>query len=388
MPEPGHASSSRVRVLWLVKCLGLGGTEQLLLGAARVHDHRRVSITCGYIVKDDPTFVDALAGTGVRPEWLGRHGTRVGWVPALLRLLASGEFDVVHIHSPLLGSIARLMLWLLPRSRRPAVVTTEHNVWDDFHRVTRWLNRTTIGWDDLIVAVSEGVRQSMSSPIRERCEVVIHGVDLEAFSPQRRRRAEHVCYSAVDGPYSLLTVANLRHSKDYPNLLHALARLRDWGVPFRAQIVGGGPLETSIRSLMADLDLSESVKLLGVRDDVPDLMAAADLLVISSILEGLPVVMMESLAIGLPIVSTAVGGLPEVLDGTGAAVLVPARSPERLADAIQDVLRDNSRLAVMSTSASELAQNFDIRCSAGWFEDCYASLVAREQRKPVRRARL
>lgn len=371
----GNPPHGPVRVLWLVKCLGLGGTEQLLLGAARVHDHSRVSITCGYIVEDDPAFVTALAETGVRPVCIGRRGRRLRWVPELWRLISSERFDVVHVHSPLIGSVARLMVRLRPQTSRPAVVTTEHNVWTAFHPLTRLANSLTIGGDDLVVAVSDACRRSMRVRVRERCEVLHHGVDVTSFMRQRERRLAQRPPLDVERPVSLLTVANFRRDKDYPNLLHALALLAKSGVPFRARLVGGGPLEGMVRGLVTELGLADLVELLGVRNDVPDLMAESDLLVVASSAEGLPVVVMESLAIGLPIVGTSVGGLPEALQGTGAAVLVPPKCPDQLAEAIGRIAADPRRQEAMRTAALASSSAFDVRRSTVWFEDRYEELA-------------
>ena len=140
------------------KVWGPGAPSSCCVSHARVGDHARFSYTAAFVVPWKDHMVARLAEAGVPARSIGR-GRRggLGWPWRVLALVRSGEFDVVHAHSPLLAVPARLSARTVPRSRRPAVVSTEHNVWERYSPVTRWLNAVTCGLDQHRWAVSRRV---------------------------------------------------------------------------------------------------------------------------------------------------------------------------------------------------------------------------------------
>ena len=223
----------------------------------------------------------------------------------------------------------------VPADRRPVTVSTEHNTWSSHHPVTRWANRLTGRLDAATFAVTEEVRASMSGPAAARAEVLVHGIDVAAVAarPAAVRTAIRARLGIGPDEFAIGTVANFRPQKDYPNLLAAARLLVDRGEQYRIVAVGQGPLEADITRRRDELGLRDHVELLGFRPDAVDVMAACDAFTLASAWEGLPVAVMEALALGLPIVATAVGGVAEHLDAT-CAVLVPPGDPAALADGL------------------------------------------------------
>jgi glycosyltransferase involved in cell wall biosynthesis len=171
------------------------------------------------------------------------------------------------------------------------------------------------------------------------------------------------------------TVANFRAQKDYPNLLAAARLLADRRVPVRIVAVGQGPQEEETRALHAALGLGDRVILTGRRDDAVAVMAACDAFVMASNNEGLPVAIMEALALGLPVVSTAVGGIPEAItDGTDG-ILVPARDPEALATALTRIVEDPALRARLAAGAAAAGDRYDIRTTTARLEAIYREVL-------------
>ena len=332
-----------IRIHWLVKGLGPGGAERLLVAAAAHHDRTRFSIACTYLVPWKSQLAPELEALGVATRCLDVRDERdVRWAARLRRDLARRPVDVLHAHSPYPAGIGRIVARTMPRATRPATVYTLHNTWESFARPTRLLNEWTMRADAADIAVSELVRSTVPPRLARRTETVIHGIDLADVL----RRADRVRARAELGiaPDEMVvgTVANLRAQKDYPNLLAAAARLRDRGRPIRILAVGQGPLEGEIRDEHRRLALDGVVDLLGERADAVTVMSACDAFVLASNNEGLPVAVMEALALGLPVVATRVGGLSEAIDDT-CGLLVPPRDPDALADAMA-TLRDDAVL--------------------------------------------
>jgi glycosyltransferase involved in cell wall biosynthesis len=370
-------TGARIRVLWLVKGLGPGGAEQLLLLAAGVVDRSRFDYRLAYVRPDKTHLVPEFEALGVVPVRLGsRSGRRGGWLSDLR--VAISHADVVHAHSPVLASVARLVARSLPAARRPTVVTTEHNEWTSHRTPTRLLNGLTAPLDAHHWAVSEQVKDTVWPSRRDGYEVLIHGIDPGAVRPGPgvRGRVRHELGVADDEVLSL-TVANLRRNKDYPTLLRAARLALDAEPRLRFAAVGQGPLVEEVAALHAALGLGDRFLLLGFRRDVHDLMAAADLFTLASAHEGLPVAVMEAFANGLPVLATAVGGLPQQVTDAVHGLLVPPGRPESLADALVTLARDPDLRARMGAAALARAADYDIRGAVRAQERVYAALVGR-----------
>ena len=167
------------RVLWLAKGLGPGGTERLLVELARASDPARVQATVAYVLPWKDHLAGELEEAGVETVCLSTRRRDPRWPLRLRRLVADGGFDIVHSHSPVPAVAARLAVRSLPRARRPALVTTEHNTWTSLRAATRWASRLTAGLDAATFAVTAETAASLRGASAERVEILVHGIDIE-----------------------------------------------------------------------------------------------------------------------------------------------------------------------------------------------------------------
>jgi glycosyltransferase involved in cell wall biosynthesis len=362
------------RVLWLVRGLGRGGAEALLVAFA-ARSHGSFEYEAAFTRPDKTDLVADLERAGVPARLLGGR-TRGSWVLALIGAVRRGRYDLVHSHSPLLAALARIAARTVPRRRRPLLVATEHNVWDAYAGPTRVLNAVTFGWDDAHLAVSEEVRRSVPSRWRGQVEVLVHGVLLDEV------RAHHDERDAVrselgigDEEVVVATVANYRVHKAWPDLLACARIVVDEERAARFVSVGQGPLADDVHARHEALNLGDRFLLLGRRSDAVRILAAADVFVLASIQEGLPVALMEALALGLPIVATNVGGIPEAVTDGVEAVLVPPGRPAELAQAVLAVVRDPARRRRMAAAAAKRGAGFDIGRAVERTEALYRGLL-------------
>lgn len=362
-----------VRVLWLIKGLGPGGAENLLATAAEAHDGNAIAFECAYVIAQKDHLVERLEQAGVRCHCLAADGATWKWPWRLWRLLAESKFDVVHSHSPLPAAIGRLASHAI--SGPPALMTTEHNAWRTFSWPTRWANRVTMPLDDAVFAVSNEARSSMSQRLRQRCVALPHGIDVAAVRDLRTGRAVVREELGLDkSTFVVGTVANYREQKDYPNLLRAAAEWRDGGSPVHLVAIGQGPLEEAIRRLRDDLGLADVVTLLGYRSDATRLMAGFDVFTLASTWEGLPVALMDALALGLPIAATRVGGIAETLKADDA-LLVPPSDHVALANAWECLRTDAGLRRRLADKSAARGDQFDIARVVAQYESCYRTLA-------------
>jgi glycosyltransferase involved in cell wall biosynthesis len=208
--------------------------------------------------------------------------------------------------------------------------------------------------------------------------MVPNGVQFEAYGPCAQTRVNLRADLGLDDQFAWLAVGRLEVQKDYPNLLTAMARLRK---EHRVLLIAGdGPLRQPIERLAAELGISEKVRFLGIRKDIPQLMAAADAYVMSSAWEGLPMVLLEAAASSLPIVTTAVGGNNEIVHDEVNGFLVPASNSEALAGAMQRIehLPAESRLSMGLAGRDHVTKHYSLSSVVDQWETIYRSLLQRK----------
>jgi glycosyltransferase involved in cell wall biosynthesis len=268
-----------------------------------------------------------------------------GMLAAWRRLRREGwRADVVHAHVFEAGPPALA----LGRLSRVPVVITEH--YTGFRRgLVRGYNRLLARWSfehaDLVAPVSEELAGHLRELApRARLEVVPNVVDTTVFAPADGTPEQSA------RPTRLLNVADLAEKKGQSVLVRAVAELPDATL----EIVGAGPEREPLERLIRELDIEDRARLVGTRsrEQVADLMRDADLFVLSSFHENLPVVLIEAQASGLPAVATAVGGVPELIDAK-AGLLVPPGDPVALAAAIRTAIGERYDPAVLHQRAEE-----------------------------------
>ena len=204
---------------------------------------------------------------------------------------------------------------------------------------------------------------------------IYNGIDLERFALN----------GSPETPALVLAVGRLVEKKGVTDLVRACAALRDTGVPFRCAIVGKGPMEGALRALIHDLGLEGWVSLAGPmpREALLDLYPRASVVVVPCVVaadgnrDGLPTVLIEAMALGVPVISTAVTGIPELVEDGLTGRIVPERNPETLARAIQAVLDDPDRARALAKAArARIEADFDLRVNVAQLRTLFEELTA------------
>ena len=359
------------RILLVVKGLGLGGTERLIASAARSSDGSLFVYEVAYLLPHKDALVPDLEDADIKVHLLGSGPS---WIRRLRALTDDRKVDLVHLHSPVLAG-ARVAL-----PRRLPIVYTEHNVWARYRPATRWANAVTYGRNRHVFAVSDQVLASIrSSWLGRRCrsiETLHHGL-AAGFERQWERGGDVRGELGIAGGSPLVvSVANFKPFKGHEHLLRAAAIVRRDAPDVRFVLVGVGPGEPEMRRLADDLGLNGSVVFAGFRDDAPRLTASADVFVLPSEHEGLPIALLEAMALGRAVVATDVDGIPEAVRDGVDAVLVGPRDPDALASAIVSLLEDPALRERLGASARARAARFDMRDAVRRMEEVYEELLS------------
>ncbi len=371
------AGASRARVLLLIKGLGRGGAEQLLVNAVEHGDRTRFDYEVAYLLPWKDAFVPELEALGVQVTCLqGARG--MGWIGRLRSLIRGRGIEVLHVHSPYVAAMVRASLG----RARPVLVTTEHNVWERYHRSTYWANAITFPRNDHVFAVSEEVRQSIRYPraLRflptPRLETLHHGIDVDRVVATPGPNGVRDELGIAPGAPVVGTVANFKPHKGYEYMLQIAAHVARERPDVRFVFVGQGPMEQEMLAEARRLGVADTIVFAGFREDALRLVRSFDVFAMSSIHEGLPLALLESMALGCPPVATRVGGVRAVIEDGVNGVTVEARRPEQQARAVLGLLEDDGLRRRLAAGARERARAFDVRQAVRRIEQVYGELLA------------
>jgi glycosyltransferase involved in cell wall biosynthesis len=299
---------------------------------------------------------------------------------AFRKLVTTRRYDVVHFHLPYAAALGQVVLSSLPPSRRPGVVYTEHSLWDRARLMNRFVLRASLLKNERLIAVSQASYDALPTALQRRATTVVHGVELSRADGLVARREEMRARTrselgVAENEMLFMTVANLRPEKGYDVLLDAARLIADRGLPIRFAAVGRGPLDSALHARHVELALGDRFQFLGQRDDVLELLAGADAFVLASRHEGQPVVLMEATSVGLPIIATSVGGVPQVLDDGVDALLIPPGDAAKLAGAIEQLVSDPQLRARLAHNALRKSAQFDIAAAGRAIGDVYLQVT-------------
>jgi glycosyltransferase involved in cell wall biosynthesis len=382
------ARGKRLKVVQLTDRVGThGGAEHLTMQIAeRLDPERFESIVCA--TRFSPSeqekqtvteAAEALESAGVRFLGLNRH-TRAhfwAWRP-LISLLRSERVDVIHAHK--FGS----NIWGVVFGRLcgvPVVVTHEHG-WSFEGRAKTIIDRELIArGSNAFVAVSREDRRRMIELERikpDRAVFVANGIPALPPPSGRDVRAE---LGIGREDLVVTTVGFLRRPKTMDVLIEAAAKIVPRFPNLKVLIVGEGNDRPVYEALIEKLGVGDTVKLLGLRSDVPDLLAESDVAVLSTNSEGSPLSVMEYMDAGLPVVGSRVGGIPDLIDEGVEGLLVEPGDPEGLAEAIGRLLDAPEEAQRMGERGRERRRReFDIDVMVRNLENLYLELYAKTRR--------
>ncbi|MEU8135394.1 glycosyltransferase family 4 protein [Streptodolium elevatio] len=343
---------ARLRVLLAVDDLRIGGAQDQVVGLAVALAERghRVVLAC---TEGGGRSAERLARAGVPVVVLGRRHVAkrlsVSFAVRIARMARAGGFDVVHAHVHAASMAAALGGPLVG----VPVVVTEHSMASWRGRIACAYSRLLYRRCALVLAVSPQIRNRLCTSDRVlRGRVRVVGTALfgsaRAAAPGPERTPE--CTSGRPGGPVVGVVARLRPEKGVEFFVRAASLVADAHPDVTFSVVGDGDQRHRLEGLAAGLGLGGRMRFHGERADGARAVAAADVLCVPSLTEGAPLVVLEAMAAGVPVIASAVGAVPDQLDGGRAGILVPPGDVSALAEALDGLLADGCERARLGRS--------------------------------------
>lgn len=346
-------------ILLVIDGAFVGGGQKHVLALAERLSMRgvKVAVACeasGYLVDQ------------LRHGNIPHHAVRLSTRPSPRGLadtvdaIRASHAQLVHTHGGTAGLYGRLAARWIGGVRTVHTYHGIHYLHDKRlgkRLVRRAIDRFLLRWTDEVICVSRSDRELALGErlaLTDHVSVVHNGIDLAPFAMPRsggRRSGQR------NGVFVVGTVSRLHEQKGHFLLLQAAALIRQAHPQVRFRVIGDGPLRESLEAQARELGVDEAVEFLGARDDIPSQMRNFDLFVLPSLWEGLPYVLLEAMAAGLPVVAADVSGAREIIaDGT-EGVVVPLRDPQALAAAVIDLMEDGARRAALGAKGAQVVRD-------------------------------
>lgn len=370
-------SKTRIKVLHVIKSLGRGGAEVLLVETLKSHDLDRFEFHYIYFLPWKDQMVKAIeAGGGKVICMKSRNNLSIllKW-RRVAAYIQTYQIDIVHSHLPWAGFVSRLVFL----SGNSPLIYTEHNKQERYHRATKWLNRLSFGWQSLVVAVSQEVRDSIVANIKSNVpvKVVSNGLDIHSFvrdhqvGSSMRQQYQIPDDSIVVGIVSVFrTQKRLKEwvdvfcesLKKYPNL---------FGV-----MVGDGPLKDEVVAYVLSQGLAKKILFPGLQIDIKPWYSMIDIFLMTSKFEGLPIALLEAMSMECAVVSTRAGGIAEVIrdgvDGFVEAVDNWNKLPQHV---VTLALNEEKRSLMARNARMRVVESFDMKSMVKSLEAEYVAAL-------------
>ncbi|MCZ6538907.1 MAG: glycosyltransferase [Chloroflexi bacterium] len=373
---PEHRIPTRqIKVLHLITSLEVGGAQHgLLLGLPRFNPDRYEHIVCSLMDRMQMAAQFRQAGIEVRTLGLKRK-TDLAVAFRLRALLKQLRPDILHtylLHSNVLGRIVGRLVGV------PAIISSERTI----GQASRWgrlATRLTNPLTDAVEANSETVARSIERDLGvspDKIEVVRSGVDLDAYDGSPRRTEIRSELQLTDDQHLVLYVGRLRSVKGVEYGIRAFALASAQHPNMHLAIAGEGEQLGDLQDLAKELGINEKTTFLGVRNDLPDLLSAADSVLMPSLTEGFPRIAIEAMAAGKPVIATRVGGTPEAIVDGETGILVPATDIDAMASALAKLVGDSTLQSRLGTAGRQRArQNYSVDNYVARLDGLYRQLL-------------
>ena len=352
------------KVLLVVPTLLQGGGQKFVLDLAKGLDKNEFPVrVLVYFKQRHRAFADFARDNNIETVYLNKKkGFDLSFFKQLKKAVKEFEPDVIHTH---LNS----MLYLLPFYRRSQIkLHTVHTLAQKEHYgLQKLVNFVAF---HLLGVVPVGISDTVADTIaqthhlkRDTIPVVYNGVDCKRYAIPK----------VETDTFNFVTVGTIYEVKNFPFLVNCFAQLHKQHPETRLTIVGNGAQRGMLTQQIEQLGLEDAITITGTVGNVEDYLAAADVYVASSLFEGLPLSILEAMAAGLPIISTNVGGVPDVVRNGENGLLIPSGDYEAYIAALTELTENGEKRAVLATRSKELSKNYDEELTIHGYESLYHS---------------
>jgi len=365
--------TNNIRILHIIPNFGPGGAERLVVDLMGATDKEHFDVVAVSLYPESGTILEKeIREKKLTVYYLNkRRGLDLRIIPQLYHIFRTFRPDIVHTHRYVL----RYALLPILFCHIPVRVHTVHNIAEkEVDKIGRLVHWIAFSFGGVVpVSISQEVANTVKALYGKNIytPVIYNGIPTMRFIPKVERENIKEKEDIV-----LLHIGRFELQKNHSLLIEAFAQVVKEYPTMRLWLVGDGPLRPKIERIVKEKGLEEKVLFLGIRSDVPKLLADSDIFILSSDWEGVPLTILEAMAAGKPVIATAVGGIPELIEDGVTGILVPPRNPEALTKGILCLAKDSDLRQYMGNVGQKRAlERFDISKTAREYENLYLKIL-------------
>ncbi|ELZ21458.1 glycosyltransferase [Natrinema limicola] len=354
-----------MKVCYLKNWLGTGGSSQLYLDLIKHTSDEAIEYTICHLEGCDEDTAEKFRAEGTRVvgfDFQSKFDPMGIW--RMLRFFSNEDFDVLHTHLPYAQTLGRIIGRMTGHQN---IISKQSSFPSNYHPITRSLEYITRPLDSKTVAASKGVQKAFTGDAnfyqkgeQSRWCTIPNGLDVEDFNskvqnanPSRIRQK----WDIGDEEMVVLNIGRYIPAKSQKDLIYAMDLVTEKVPNTHLLLVGYGELESELRAQIRKLGLNDNITITGYTSSVEDYYAAADLFVLSSVLEGFGIVVIEAMASELPVIGTNIPAIEEIIDQNESGLLVSPESPSELSKAILKLLSSQRLRDELGVSGYERVQS-------------------------------
>jgi len=368
-----------VKILYFITDLDIGGAEQLLFLTLKNLNRQKYkpTVCClygGELVREIEKLDIEVIDLNTRSKFDLRSLFK------LRNLFKKEKFDIVHTHLFHANVVGRIVAYVC---RVPIVISTLHYAFSYNGKFGIFLERFTSRLADRIIVVSNAVKKFCINEIgisEDRLQLIYNGIDIDiiknslSYSPTLKEQM------SLNNHFIIGCIGRFEEVKGHRYLLQAVAETMKNYSRIKVLLVGSGSLKSNLKKMANELGISEATIFLDKRRDIVQILDSIDLYVMPSLQEGLSITLLEALAMGKPVIATAVGGNPEVIVDGESGLLIPAKDYRALSGAIISLLNNRQKAKQLGLKAMErVSKEFDIKKAVQKIESLYELIIDEKQ---------
>jgi glycosyltransferase involved in cell wall biosynthesis len=364
-----------INILHVISRLPVGGVENQLLMILKNYDGRKLfPLVCS--LSDKGEIGREIEDSGIEVISLNKLKHRFDWtiVKDIYNLIKTKNVKIVRTHQYHANLYGRLAAWL---AHVPCIIASVHNVYTidkKIHR--RIINKFLARFTDKVVAVSNAVKKEVvkyDGLTEEKVIVIYNGIDINRFLNTTGNLIRSELGLSQEVPI-IGTIGRLTPQKGQKYLLEAVSRLKEKFPQIVLLVAGDGPLRDELKNYATSLGIMENAIFLGTRRDIPSILSAVDIFVLSSVWEGLSNALIEAMAACKPIIATDIPPNREILEKVG--ILIPPENSDAIADSIEFLLHNKTLADNLCTAAKERAlSSFNIKTTVKQYTDLFEDIM-------------
>lgn len=367
-----------IRILQIMPEFGLAGAEIMCENlCTQIHGLNGFSIIVVSLYRLPSPITERLRNKGIKVIFLDKKkGLDLSIIGKLKRLMIVEKIDIVHTHR-------YMMQYAIPAAIFAKVKYRVHTIHNVAKKEIGWIARKLAFifyklMKVVPISISPLVRETVSKEYHipmNKIPMIYNGINLEKCLRKSDYRLKNECFQFIH-------IGRFSSQKNHAMILEAAERLKNMGYQFQINFIGEGPLFNDIKNEISIRNLEECIKLLGLKDDVLPYLNNSDCFILPSIYEGMPISLIEAMGTGLPVIVTAVGGMPDMIENEISGLIINV-SPEELINAMIKVIKKESVRISLGNNAYVKSKEFSVKNMTEGYLKIYKMICGVESKNKI-----